>query len=237
MPGRPDPLCPAARKTVSEVRALAGGCVALDADGTLWRGDVGEDFLRYLAAEDQLPRHRGSRGVYEEYERRVSRSPAEGYAFAVEVMADFEEAALSRVCGDFFRRRFLGRFFAFARPLVDELSAAGLEVWIVSASPRWVVAPGGQELGIPAERVIGVDCGIDRGRLTGQVFEPIPCGEGKVTLLEGRGRRPALAVGNGELDLPMLSYAERALVIAPYGEERNALVREAERRGWAIQRG
>ena len=54
--------------------------VAFDADGTLWRGDVGEDLLRFLAAQGKLPRYRNRRGVYEEYERRVAKDPADAYA-------------------------------------------------------------------------------------------------------------------------------------------------------------
>src|SRR5262245_42735214 len=90
------PLSPDARAVVDQVLAAArpGQAVAFDADGTLWRNDVGEDLLRALIAEDRLPRHPGRRDLYEEYEARVARDPASGYAFAAEVMEGWEEAAL-----------------------------------------------------------------------------------------------------------------------------------------------
>ena len=49
--------------------------------------------------------------------------------------------------------------------------------------------------------------------------------------------KPALALGNGELDQPMLEYADRAVVVAPYGDEGNSLVRAAIQKRWPIQRG
>ncbi len=238
MSGRPDPLAPECRALLAQlVREPARGRpVAFDADGTLWRGDVGEDLLRYLAAEDRLPRHAGRRGLYAEYERLVEVDPADAYAFAVEVMEGLEEQTLQALCRDFFRRRFVGRVFPFVRPLLAELDAAGFSVWIVSASPRWIVQAGAEALGLRPEQVIGVDAELDGGRLTSRVRHPVPCGEGKVTHLERRGLRPVLGVGNGDLDLPMLAYSERALVVAPFGEPGNALVRAALDRGWPVQR-
>lgn len=232
-------LCPAAQATVAPllVPGVEPQVVAFDADGTLWRGDVGEDLLRYLAAEGRLPRHPGSSGLYADYERRVAADAASAYAFAVEVMADLEEEALAALCQDFFRRRFLGRLFPFTRPLLAALATAGHEAWIVSASPVWAVAPGAEELGIDGDRVIAVRSAVAGGRLTSEVERPVPFGPGKVARLEARGLRPALAVGNGEGDQPMLEYAAAALVVAPHGDPGNGLVQAALARGWAIQRG
>ncbi|MHB8873431.1 MAG: HAD family hydrolase [Myxococcaceae bacterium] len=229
----------AALRTVSPL--LAPGAppraVAFDADGTLWRGDVGEDFLRYLAAGGLLPGRAAAGGLYEEYERRVEADPAQGYAFAVEVMADLEEQALTTLCQDFFARRFQGRLFAFTRPLLSALERAGHQLWVVSASPFWMVAVGAAALGIGADRVIAVRSEVSGGRLTAQVERPVPYGAGKVAHLERRGVALGLAVGNGEGDLPMLEYASAALVVAPHGDPGNGLVRAAVSRGWAIQRG
>ncbi len=232
-----DLLTPEARILVDQVLAEPGQgrAVAFDADGTLWRGDVGEELMRFLAAEDRLPRHRGRRGVYEEYERRVATDPADAYAFAVEVMEDIPEVELSALCDDFFRRRFEGRVFPYARRLVAALAEADYALWIVSASPLWPVVAGALALGIPEQNVIGVDCVRREGRLSSEVLRPVPCGEGKVAWLERKGIRPVLAVGNGDLDLPMLAWSERALVVAPPGED-NGLVRAARDRGWPIQR-
>lgn len=232
------PLSPEARAAVEPLLGSpgAGRAVAFDADGTLWRGDVGEELLRALIAEDRLPRYRGRRDLYEAYEAKVAEDPASGYAFAAEVLEGWEEGALQAYCRDFFLRVFTEQLFPFTRPLVRALSAAGYEVWVVSASAVWPVLPGAAALDVPPERVIAVQAAVEGGRITGRSLRPVPCGEGKVELLRARGIRPALAVGNGDLDEPMLAYAERALVIAPFGHD-NGLVRAAARRGWPVQRG
>ncbi len=237
MPPALELLGPRARELVAPLLATSGEgrAIAWDADGTLWRGDVGEELLRYLSAERRLPMRPDPRGLYEEYERRVQVDPADAYAFSVEVMEGWPAAELELLCADFFARRFRGRVFAFASALLAAFGRAGYAPWIVSASPVWIVAAGAAALGVPRERVIAVDCALDGGKLTRRIARPVPCGEGKVAQLQARGVRPVLAIGNGELDLPMLAYAERALVIAPPGED-NALVQAAFQRGWPVQR-
>lgn len=212
-----------------------GRAVAFDADGTLWRGDVGEDLLRFLAAEGHLPRHRSRSGIYAEYERRVAQDPADAYAYAVEVMEDLPESELEALCARFFQARYEGRVFPWVRGFFDAVRERGYAVWIVSASPRWPVVAGAAALGVPASQVIGVDCECEGGRLSRRVKRPVPCGEGKVHWLREHGVRPALAVGNGDLDLPMLAFAERAIAVAPWGED-NALVQAARDRRWPILR-
>lgn len=214
-------------------RGGAGRPVVFDADGTLWRGDVGEDFLRFLSQQRRLGAR--SEGCYARYEELLAASPARAYAFAVEVMAGLEEQQLAAWCAEYFAARYAGRVFPFVRPLLARLSAAGFTPWVCSASPRWVVAPGAALLGISPANVIGVDCGVEHGRLTGEVLPPVPCGPGKVTWLERRGVNAALAVGNGDLDLDMLAAAERAVVVAP-PDASNHLVAEGLRRGWPILR-
>jgi phosphoserine phosphatase len=196
---------------------------------------VGEELLRWLAAEELLPRARGRRGVYEEYERRLRADPEDAFAYAVAIMEDLPEGELADLCRGFFRRRFEGRVFPWVRHALPALAQAGYEVWVVSASPLWPVVAGANFLGVSPDRVIGVECARSQGRLTREVLRPVPCGAGKVARLKEKGVRPVLAVGNGELDLPMLEWAERALVIAPPGED-NPLVKQASERGWPIQR-
>jgi phosphoserine phosphatase len=230
-------LAPPVRALLDDLltRPGQGSAVAFDADGTLWRGDVGEELLRWLAAEQLLPSAQGRRGIYEEYERRLKVDPADAFAYAVEIMEDLPEGELVDLCGGFFRRRFEGRVYPWVRQVLPALAQAGYELWIVSASPLWPVIAGANFLGVSPARVIGVECARSQGRLTRDVLRPVPCGEGKVARLKEKGVRPVLAVGNGDLDLPMLAWSERALVVAPPGED-NALVKEAAGRGWPIQR-
>ncbi len=230
-------LNPHALATVAPLLAEpgAGRAVCFDADGTLWRGDVGEELLRFLAAEDRLPSHRGERDVYARYERIHDVDPPEAYAFAVAVMAGLTDAGLRAQCDAFFARRFAGRLFPFTRPLLAAFSAQGYVPWLVSASPRWIVEAGAAALGVT--HVIAVDAELEGGTLTDRVKRPVPAGQGKVELLRAAGVQPAFAAGNGALDQPMLELAPVRLVVAPHDDPGNALVRVAEARGWAVQRG
>ncbi|MBX7100453.1 MAG: haloacid dehalogenase-like hydrolase [Myxococcaceae bacterium] len=214
-----------------------GKAAVFDADGTLWRGDVGEELLRHLAARGALPSLAEPRAAFHEYERRHAVDPVEAYAFNAQVLAGLSEAQLEEDCAALVKQRFEGRIFRFTRPWLEALSGAGLEVWICSASPIWVVEAGAALLGIPKARCLGARCAVDAGVVTARLEGPVPAGDGKVTWLERRGLRPALAVGNGELDEPMLRFAERAIVVAPHGDEGNGLVRAAVSKGWPIQRG
>jgi phosphoserine phosphatase len=208
--------------------------VVFDADGTLWRDDLGEDFLRHLARE----RHFGARSseVYTEYERRLRDSPADAFGFAVGAMSGLEVATVERIATAFFHERFEARVFRFVRPLFQRLTRSGYVLWICSASPRLVVIPGAASLGIPAGRVIGVECEVRDGRLTSDIKLPVPCGDGKRVWLNRCGVAPMVAVGNGELDLEMLASAGSAVVIAPHGADDTRLVSEARARGWPILR-
>jgi len=211
-----------------------GGPVVFDADGTLWRGDVGEDFLRYAAATGLLPGARER--VYEHYEALLAKDHATAYAWTVQVMAGLEEATLVPLCRRFFAERFAGRLFPWVRPLFERLAAQRREVWICSASPRWPVEAGAASLGVGADRVIAVDCELEDGRLTGKVKQPVTCGAGKVVWLERKGVKAALAFGNGELDVDMLATAHRAVVVGTPDGPDNQLVRGAKTRGWPVLR-
>jgi phosphatidylglycerophosphatase C len=192
--------------------------VAFDADGTLWRGDVGESLLRDLGAD-----------LFAEYERRVARDPIDAYTWAVEAMAGFDEAKLVARCERLFQNE---EVFSFVPPLLARLD----DVWIVSASPRWAVEAGARALGVGVDRVIAVTCPVRAGRLELPVERPIPCGPGKVAQLQKRGIRPALAFGDGALDEPMLAYAGAAVVVARRQGPDSPLVSAAARRGWPVLR-
>jgi phosphoserine phosphatase len=209
-----------------------GRAVVFDADGTLWRGDVGEDLLRFLAFEGHVPR-----SAYGQYEALLEDDHARAYAFAVEVMAGLEEAQVRVLAEGFFERRYRGRIFPAMRALLARLRSQGFEPWVCTASPVWAVLPGAACLGIDASRVIGVECERVEGRLARPVRAPVCCGPGKVHWLAQRlGAPAALAVGNGALDLEMLAWAERALVIGTPDGPDNALVRAAPARKWPVWR-
>ena len=77
--------------------------------------------------------------------------------------------------------------------IIDRLAAAGVENYVVSASPEVFVRNAAETLGIPRERCNAIRIGEDGGRLTTRIEYPVPFGEGKVEVV----RRLVLARPNG----------------------------------------
>ncbi|MHB8418350.1 MAG: HAD family hydrolase [Myxococcales bacterium] len=214
--------------------ALEGppGLAAFDADGTLWDGDVGEALLEELGSSGQLVAPHPP-DPFAEYARRLERDPAEGFAYAAAVMAGLAAEVVAAGAERIFRERFRGRIFEPMRELVLGLRELGWEIFLVSASNRWSVAPGARELGVAPDRIIAVDVELASGRLTDRVARPVPTLHGKPELLRRRvGRGPDLAFGNSRLDLPLLESARLPVAVGPRAGG-SALLEEARTRGWA----
>ena len=97
--------------------------------------------------------------------------------------------------------------------LVAYLHAAEWDVWVVTGSPTAVVSTLSPAIGIPSERVIGMDPIIDEdGRFGASLIEPVTWREGKAELFKRRtGLAPALAIGDSEGDIQLLRSSERAV--------------------------
>jgi phosphoserine phosphatase len=201
---------------------------ALDADGTIWADDIGDDMLRWLCAEGLLLET--GLGGFAEYQARVRADADLGYASVAQVMAGLAEAQVLAWARAFYEKHYAARVFAAQARLIDRLHAEGWEVWVVSASPYWMVAPGAGALGIPAERVLGVRVEVEAGLLTSRVVRPICSGAGKAPALEqAAGRRPWLAVGNSMGDAALLGSALHLAVTINPDPTLGAL---AQARGW-----
>lgn len=235
---RLDGLEPDVRSAVEEVLRLGPDAdAAFDADGTIWHGDVGEEFLRELQALGRLIEPPAG-DLYAEYERLLALEPARAFAFCVEVMRGLHEEDVLAWSRELFTRVFARRVIPGMRRILDALRHSGARIWIVSASSLWSVRAGAEMLGLDPSRVLAVCCPTDgQGRLTGEVSDPITCLQGKVDALSlALGpRRPAIAFGNSLLDREMLEQAHRAVVVAPVGETNDA-VELACARGWPLHR-
>jgi phosphoserine phosphatase len=213
-------------------RALAQaprGFALFDADGTLWREDVGEAFLRHLVALRwvQLP---SGRDPYEAYEEAVQRDRRSGYAFAAQLLAGLPAAQVQAEAARFAAEWVPPRLLPATKVLIAACRSAGHEVAVVSASQVDVVRAAVVHAGIPWDRCAGIATRLSpAGLYTDAVLEPITYAAGKVQLAHARGWTPiALAAGDSITgDLPLL---ESAAVAVAVGEL--PLAAEARRRGW-----
>jgi phosphoserine phosphatase len=212
-------------------RELPSGLAVFDADGTLWREDVGEAFLRHLVSLGWVKLADGT-DPYAAYERAVDRDRAMGYAYAAQLQAGLEVAALGAEAERFARDWVPPRLVQDTLALRELCEQAGLVPLVISASALPIVLAAAPLAGIPRERCRGIEVRIREGRFTADVVQPITYSGGKVLAAEKAGRL-ALACGDSFAgDLPMLESAPLAVVVAP--ESGSPLASEARTRGWPV---
>jgi phosphatidylglycerophosphatase C len=233
--------------TVAEVIALLeeqvagepGGAIAVDGDGTLWSGDIGEDFFAALledgaisavahealvreAAAEKLDTGGGAvavaRRIYASYlagtfpEERVCEIMAWSFAGWLPADADaFAERVLVKVGLD-------ARLHAETLEVVEWARAKNVTTFLVSASPRAVVEQAARRVGIAPTNVASATEERDSsGLIVPSVVRPIPYGTGKVMHLRAKlGARPLYAAfGDNAFDVAMLREARIPVAIRP----------------------
>ena len=223
----------ALRRMIDDTAGQGRRVATFDGDNTLWDGDIGEAFLRWLIAAGHLQAVAGVEDLWEEYERKVAVDRVTGYAWAVQVMAGLPETAL----------RAWAAHFCYAwvnwrtgmRAVVDLLHASEVEVWLVSASGKLVVREAAPYMGIPTKRVLGMDVEIEDGLLTDRMKTPLTACAGKVEAIDkALGLRPVAAFGDSLGDLEMLESAQRAFVVGQRARTNEGFIALAKDRGWPI---
>src|SRR5205814_10282873 len=121
------------RRIREVAREMPGAPAVFDADGTLWREDVGEAFLRHLVSLGWVKLPDGG-DPYEEYERRVDRDKASGYAFAAQLQAGLEQRRVAAEAERFAREWVRPRLVSDTQGLRALCVDAGLAPMVVSAS-------------------------------------------------------------------------------------------------------
>lgn len=216
-----------------------GGVLAFDGDGTLWTGDVGEDYFAALldhglhrAAHEELAREAAAAnidasGTASDIARRIHAAYLSG-AFPEErvceimswVAAGWSREQLGSFCEEVLDAVGLSdRLHAEAVRVVEHARRVGIDVFIVSASPHAVVECAARIVGIEPTNAIAVTERCDEmGVVQCFVERPIPYGDGKVTRLRARvGDERVLyaAFGDNSFDVPMLRAARLPVAIRP----------------------
>ena len=205
------------------------GVAVFDCDGTLWGGDSGYGFMAWSLEEGLVSRstsdwidnrHRAYRAgqVSEEV---ICGEMVQMYAG----LRDQElRAAAARYVEEFVR----GHIFEDVAAVVEALRKAGVELWAVSSTNRWVVAEGVRGFGIPEERVLAAEVRVTDQIITSELVA-VPTGEGKAVALRRAGLpNPDAVFGNSIHDLAMLEIARHHFPVNPSP----ALLQAAAKRGW-----
>jgi phosphoserine phosphatase len=212
-------------------RARPGALAVFDADGTLWRDDVGEAFLRHLVNLGWVKLPNG-KDPYEAYERAVDRDRATGYAYAAQLMAELSVRQVENEAYRFVVEWVPKRVIAATKALRSICDESGLVPFVVSASPLPIVQAAIPLAGIRPENCRAIEVRDQAGRFTDRVVQPITYGPGKLAVAKKTGEI-ALACGDSlGGDLELLAAAEIAVAVAP--ARGSPLADEARRRGWPV---
>ena len=212
-------------------REMPGALAVFDADGTLWREDVGEAFLRHLVSIGWVRLSDGS-DPYEAYERAVDKDRAAGYAYAAQLQAGLEQARVSEEAQRFAHEWVPPRLVSDTQALKSLCIEAKLKPFVVSASAQPIVHAAAPLAGFRRDLCRGIEVAVRDGRFTDEVKQPITYAAGKVAVAQFAGR-VAVACGDSFTgDLPLLRVAAVPVVVAPAAG--SPLSAEAHKSGWFV---
>jgi phosphoserine phosphatase len=204
-----------------------------DCDGTLWSGDAGYEFMVWTMEQGLVSR--STSDWIDNRHRAYLAGIVTEVAICgemVQMYAGLREAELRAAAAQYVAEFVRGRVFAEMAALVGKLGAAGVELWAVSSTNKWVVSEGVRELGIAEERVLAAEVAVERGNITDRIVD-VPTDEGKAATLKRVGMpNPDAVFGNSIHDLAMLEIARNAFPINPSP----ALLEAAARNGWGYFR-
>jgi phosphoserine phosphatase len=204
-----------------------------DCDGTLWSGDSGYEFMVW-SIEQGLVSRSTSDWVDTQYRAYLAGKVSEldMCGKMVQIYAGLREQELRTAAAQYVREFVRERVFAEMAALLVTLGQAGVELWAVSSTNKWVVAAGVSEFGIPEQRVLAAEVRVAAATITSDLID-VPTDEGKAVALRRAGLpRPDAVFGNSIHDLAMLEIARCAFPVNPSP----ALLAAAARHGWGYFR-
>lgn len=204
-----------------------------DCDGTLWGGDAGYGFMAW-SIEQGLVSRSTSDWIDTRYRGYLAGkvSELEICGAMVQMYTGLREQELREAAARYVGNFVHPRIFAEMAALVATLRQAGVELWAVSSTNKWVVAEGVRDFGIPDERILAAEVRVSDGLISSELLD-VPTDEGKSATLARVGlTRPDAVFGNSIHDLAMLKIARNAFPVNPSP----ALIEAAAKNGWGYFR-
>jgi phosphoserine phosphatase len=150
----------------------------------------------------------------------------------VQMYAGLRDQELCAAAAQYVREFVHQNIFAEIADLLADLGKAGVELWAVSSTNRWVVAEGIRDLGIPAEHILAADVRVADGLITSEIVD-VPTDAAKAVALRRVGlAAPDAVFGNSIHDLAMLEIARCPFPVNPSP----ALLEAAAKNGWGYFR-
>jgi len=231
-----------AADVLSKLEALhaekPGGAAAFDGDGTLWSGDVGEDFFFAFVEHGDI-REPAERALSEVAHAHGFDSKGDGSQIARRLFSAYERGEFpeEEICEVIawlpagwateelatWTRTMLtapavrSRFQEETLTVLEGARRLGIEVFVISASPRVIVEVAAAVAGVDAKHVLAATPGTKADCVEARIAKRIPYGVGKVEHLRAAiDARPLLvACGDNVFDADMLREAAVACAVRP----------------------
>ena len=218
------------KQRVTEIKPRVA---VFDCDGTLWSGDSGVGFMNW-SIEQGLVSRSTSDWIDTRHRAYLVGQVGEVQICGemVQIYAGLRELELRSAAAKYVSEFVYKQVFAEMEALVAELGAAGVDLWAVSSTNKWVVAEGMRRFGIAEDHILAAEVGVVDGIITSNLVD-VPTDEGKATSLARVGlERPDAVFGNSVHDLAMLEIAVHPFPVNPSP----ALLEAAALRGWGYFR-
>lgn len=204
-----------------------------DCDGTIWSGDAGCGFMTWSIEQGLV-----SRATSDWIDTRHRAYMAGGVSEVqicgemVQMYAGLHDDELRSAAATYVAEFAPSRIFPEIAALIARLREAGVELWAVSSTNKWVISEAVRRFGIPEERVLAAAVKVVDGIITSEIVD-VPTDEGKAASLRRAGlSRPDAVFGNSIHDLAMLELAANPFPVNPSP----ALLAAAGVRGWSYFR-
>jgi phosphoserine phosphatase len=204
-----------------------------DCDGTIWSGDSGHGFMVWTMEQGLVSRST-SDWIDTRYRAYLAGqvSELEICGEMVQIYAGLRDQELRAAAAQYVQKFVQHRIFPEIASLLSNLRQAGVELWAVSSTNRWVVAEGVSAFGIPDARVLAAEVRVTGGVISSEIVA-VPTDEGKAQAIQKAGLGiPDAVFGNSIHDLAMLEMARCAFPVNPSP----ALLQAVARHGWGYFR-
>ncbi len=224
------PACQASFDDLEQLLASSTPRTAVvDCDGTLWSGDSGYGFMIWSMEQGLISRS-ASDWIDTRHRAYQSGQVSEARICGemTQVYAGISERELSQAAQVYFDLHVCGNIFPEMQRVVALLRTLGTDLWAVSSTNKWVIAPGARAFSIPEHRVLAAEVSVASGILTDHLLD-VPTDEAKVAALHRVGvDAPDLVFGNSIHDLAMLRIARHSFPVNPS----TALLAAGRELGW-----
>lgn len=229
-------------KEIRKRRPKGRAVAAFDADGTLWNTDLGEALFQYQIQNKLVPLPPDPFEHYHRMKDEVSKRAA--YLWLAQINKGVPIATVRGWAKKAVDAMQPIPFFKEQQAIFKCLQELEVEIYIVTASIQWAVAPAAPLLGLAEDAVLGIETEVVDGIVTEKQKGLLTFREGKINALLERtqGLKPFFSAGNTEGDQFLLEgSSDMAMVVAaaPDGSENyiseRKMVKMAEERGWFIQ--